>query len=367
MTEIDLFISGCNRPTGYFATSNSPGIRLVRLDTDTGQHRVLANFGGIENPTFAIASPDLTHIYATTEMPRWPEGAVTAFAIAPDRGAITPLSSQSSAGSITAHLSLDRSGRFLLVANHANDEDFGGREEAVAVLALKPDGDIGDIVATAAQSGSGPQLPRQQRSHPHAVLATADNRHLIVTDLGADALFVYPFNADTGALGPARTVALTPGTGPRHMAFSHGGTLLHVCGEIDSSVTTLRVGPGAEPEIVGRCGTLPPGASGTNHPSEIALAPTGEHLYVANRGHDSIARIAIGKDGVPRLEECTPCGGTTPRHFACDSTGRYLAIANQDSDEVVVLAIGEDAALGGTVATIGIGTPTCVGFLQQGS
>lgn len=365
MTRSDLFVSGCNHPTGYFATSNSPGISIFRIGAAQEPAELLSRFEEIENPTYMIASPSGDRLYASSEMPLWAEGAVTGFALSPDHRAINRLGRQSSAGSITAHLSLDRTGRYVLISNHGWDEDLGGRDQAFALVAVDAKTGVGDIVSSARQTGTGPQLPRQGRSHPHAALATADNRHIIVTDLGADALMVYRFDAESGSIAQAHTVALAPGTGPRHMAFSNDGAFLHVCGELDSSVTSLRVDQATGAlEITGQCSTIPGGWSGTNHTSELALAPSGRHLYVANRGHDTIARIAIDPvTGAPELVDHVATGGNTPRHFASDPDGRLLAVANQDSDRVNFLAIAADDALQPLDFHIEIGTPTCVGFL----
>ncbi|MCY0096337.1 lactonase family protein [Hoeflea ulvae] len=369
MTITDLFVSGCNHPTGYFATSDSPGISIFRIDPEHGSADLLSRFAEIENPTFVIASSSGDRLYASCEMPLWPEGAVTGFALSPDRRTITQLKRQSSAGSITAHLSLDRTGRFVLVTNHGWDEDLGGRDQALAIVAVDAETGVGEIAASARQTGTGPQLPRQGRSHPHAALTTADNRHVIVSDLGADALMVYRFDDQDGMIALAHTIALEPRTGPRHLAFSHGGAFVHVCGELDSSVTSLKVDlETGMLEIIGRCSTIPADCSLLNHTSEIALAPSGQHLYVANRGHDSISRIAIdAKTGMPRLIENVASGGKTPRHFACSPDGEVMAIANQDSDRVSFLAISRDDALQPLDFHLDIGTPTCVGFLPAKS
>jgi len=369
MTISDLFVSGCNHPTGYFATSSSPGISIFRIDVAQKSAELLSRFEEIENPTFMIASPAGDRLYASSEMPLWAEGAVTGFALSPDHRTITRLGRQSSAGSITAHLSLDRTGRYVLISNHGWDEDLGGRDQALALVAVDAQTGVGDIVASAKQTGTGLQLPRQGRSHPHAALATADNHHIVVSDLGADTLMVYRFEVETGAIALAHTVALTPGTGPRHMAFSHDDAFLHVCGELDSSVTSLRIDQASGAlEIIGRCRTIPADWTDLNHTSELALAPSGQHLYVANRGHDSIARIAIDPvTGTPDLVDHVASGGKTPRHFAPDPDGQLLAVANQDSDRVNFLAIAADDALQALDFHLEIGTPTCVGFVPRGT
>jgi 6-phosphogluconolactonase len=366
MTQTRVFISGCNNPTGYFASSNSPGISLFSIDFETSDAELETQYEDIQNPTFMTVHPQIGRIYATSEMPQLAEGSVTAFDVSDDCKQLDRLSTQSSAGSITAQISLDKSLSYLLVVNHGWDEDLGGRDQAMATIALDAQTGLGEISATVKHDGTGPQLPRQQRSHPHAVLATPDNRFLIVTDLGADALMVYRFDAANGSVQHVQTAALKPGCGPRHFAFSHDGERVHVCGELDSTVTTLVLDKDSgHLSVIGTCTTRAEGAKTTNYPSEIALSPSGKHLYVANRGDDTLARINVDTvDGAPIFVETVDAQGQTPRHFAVDPSSQYLLVANQDSDRVNSFKIGADDQLIPMDFSINIGTPTCIAFYR---
>ncbi len=363
MQRQTLIVGGCNRPLPYFAAANSPGIAVIEADFETGTCTRKAVYGEIDNPTFLAQAPGGTLI-ATSEMAHWPEGTVTALRGIGTSSSLHSLGRQASAGSIAAFVGLDRSARFLFVVNHGGIGKPDGRDQAIAVIRLDSERGVGEIVASAAQSGSGPVLPRQERSHPHAAVATADNRHLVVSDLGADALVIYRFDAATGRIERAHSVAMAPGAGPRHMAFSHGGRRLHVGGELDSTVTSygIDLASGAL-DGLGRCSTLPPVFTGQNRVSEIANTPSGRAVYVGNRGHDSIAIVDVDTaDGAPVLRETVQSGGRTPRHFAIDETGRRLAVANQDSDRICFFTIDEDDDLTALDMTLDIGTPTCVLF-----
>src|SRR5207247_1047598 len=66
----------------------------------------------------------------------------------------------------------------------------------------------------------------------------------------------------------------------------------YVNNELDSTVTTYGFESGAlRPRQI--ITTLPPSYTGNNTTSEIAVSPSGRHLYVSNRGHDSIDAFAI--------------------------------------------------------------------------
>src|SRR5690606_2652805 len=94
-------------------------------------------------------------------------------------------------------------------------------------------------------------------------------------------------------------------------------------------------------------------------PSAIVLSADGRHLYVANRGVNSIATFAIGDSGEPRLVEEVGTGGDWPRDLAL--VGEFLLVANQRSNSVTVF--GRDAATGRLRPTgdgVDVGSPTCL-------
>ena len=77
--------------------------------------------------------------------------------------------------------------------------------------------------------------------------------------------------------------------------------------------------------------TLPADFKGKSTTAEIRIHPESGHLYVSNRGHDSITNFEIGKDGKLTFVDTTPSGGHTPRNFNFDPTGKWLLAAHQDS------------------------------------
>ncbi|HEY0032910.1 MAG TPA: beta-propeller fold lactonase family protein, partial [Devosia sp.] len=101
-----------------------------------------------------------------------------------------------------------------------------------------------------------------------------------------------------------------------------------------------------------------------NSGSAIEIAAGGKHLYVGNRGHDSIGGFAIDQaTGIARLIGTTPCGGRVPRDFAFDPTGQILVVANQESDLLSIFRYqGDTGALLPIGAPIPSGSPTAIAF-----
>jgi 6-phosphogluconolactonase len=147
---------------------------------------------------------------------------------------------------------------------------------------------------------------------------------------------------------------------PTYLAMAPGGGTLYVVNELNSTLTacafdadTGRLDPRES------IGTVPPDSTGHNFPSALRASPDGRFVYVANRGHDSIAVVATD----PRLQLVAtfPCGGEFPRDIAFGDNGRLLYVANERSDLITALAV--DARHGGLLPTgqaVAFPGPTCL-------
>jgi 6-phosphogluconolactonase len=256
-------------------------------------------------------------------------------------------------------VSVDRSGRTVLIANYA-----GG---SVSVLPIQPGGGLAAATQVAQHHGTGPNAERQEAAHAHCIVTDRSNRYALAADLGIDRVLVYRLNAGAGTLRhiDGGDGVLRPGTGPRHIAFHPKLPLVFVSGELHSTVTTLRfdAARGALSRIQTQS-TLPAGFTGANDVADIHVAPLGNVLYVSNRGHNSIAVVSIARStGVLALEQVVPSGGDWPRNFSLDPTGRWLLVANERSGSVVVFRRdGKTGRLTPTQARIAIPNPVCLRF-----
>ncbi len=70
------------------------------------------------------------------------------------------------------------------------------------------------------------------------------------------------------------------------------------------------------------------------------MSANGSYAFLANRGHNSIARYAVEADGARlRLLGTVPVGGDFPRQIAFSPDGRLLFAANQRSGTVSVFQV----------------------------
>jgi 6-phosphogluconolactonase len=341
----------------------SRGIYAATLDGQTGELALSGLAAELDNPTFLALNPDGTRLYSVSEVGNHRgthTGAAYAFAIDPASGGLRRLGDRSSGGPGPAYISTDRSGRLVMVANYAAG--------SIAALRVDTDGSLSDGPQIIQHEGTGPVIDRQDAPHAHCILSDRANRFALAVDLGADAIMVYALAPARGRLSPAPTpkIPARPGSGPRHLAFHPTLDLFYVSGELDSTVSVYRYEPETGAAVEAQAlSTLPAGFTGTNYPSEIAVAPSGQYVYLANRGHNSIAVFAVGAQGL-----LTPAGhqsteGDWPRHFSLDPAGDWLVIANQNGNNIVVLAV--DRATGTLAATghrVELSSPMCIRFAK---
>jgi 6-phosphogluconolactonase len=345
------------------------GIHVYRTDD---QFRLLEPCQSVQasrNPSFVSMHPNGRFVYAVNECePEVSEstglrsGTVSAFTFNANSGALEPLNTQSSHGLDPCHLCMDRSGRYVIVANYS-----GG---TLCVLPILEDGSLGAACEVVEHQGSSVHA-QQTGPHPHAVVLDPSNQFLFVPDLGLDKLMVYRFDAATGKLTPNAHPGLStsPGSGPRQLALSPDGDFAYVINELNSSINTYRfesdLGRLTELQTLS---TLPPDFAGPNTGADIRVSPDRRFLYGSNRGHDSIVIYAIQSDGRLTLVGHQSTRGSSPRCFSISPTGATLLVANQGSDTVVEFEIdpitGRLSATGGALS---IPVPVCVQYVRVSS
>jgi 6-phosphogluconolactonase len=355
---LHLFVGCLNRAAPYFAHARGVGLAAYAFDEDTLAFEKRAETGDIDNPTFLTVDAGTRCIYANSEVFGWKEGVVSAYRFEPDNGSLIYLNKQPTLGSIAAHNSLTRDGRFLMVANYGMGE--GGPDQSVAVFGRNEDGSLTPAISSVANRGTGPNSQRQERSHTHCVAQFADGGRVVVSDLGLDRIFSYRVGED-GSLSKVGELAARPGAGPRHIALHPDARSFFVFNELDSTIASLRKNADGSLIALDVVPALPAG-SAESHGADIHVSPDGRFVYGSNRGHDSIAIFRVER-GSGKLEPLghAPSGGNTPRNFAITPSGRHLVVANQDSDVIAFLERDtETGMLRDTGRRLEIGTPMCV-------
>ncbi|MGA5313195.1 lactonase family protein [Streptomyces pseudogriseolus] len=303
------------------------GIGLATYDPVTGRITGAGVVGGVGDPSFLAVHPDGRTLYAVNERE---DGAVTAVRLS-DR---TVLGSSATGGSSPCHLSVHPGGRFLLSA------DYGSG--SVAVHRIETSGALGERTAMVTHSSPAPG-PGQQGPHAHQFVTAPDGGHVLAVDLGTDTVYTYRLDERAGTLTEVSRAAGRPGAGPRHLTFHPGGRYAYLADEVDDTVAVCAYEPSSGRLSIGE--PQPTGSGGgTNYPAQFTVTAGGRYAFLANRGHNSVARYAVEEDGARlRLLGTVPVGGDFPRHLALSPDGGLLFTANQRSNDVSVFHVDADS------------------------
>lgn len=349
---------------GTYTGKNSQGIYLIEMDPATGKLSEPVVAAETVNPSFLAIHPSKKFLYSVGEIGKFegkPVGAVSAFSIGED-GKLTLINQQPSGGGGPCHVSLDPSGKVVLVAN------YGGG--SVASLPIAPDGSLKAPASEVQHTGSSVDPRRQKEPHAHSINPDPAGKFAFAADLGLDKVLVYKLDAGAGTItanDPA-FAQLPPGSGPRHFAFHPSGKYAFVNNEMTSTISSFAYDADKGTlTLIETLTTLPAGFEGNNSTAETVVHPSGKFVYVSNRGHDSVAiygfDAATGKL-TPAGHQST--GGKTPRNFNIDPSGKFMLAANQTTGNVVVFAIDpETGKPTPTGSEVKVGAPVCVRFLVK--
>ncbi|HEY9320329.1 MAG TPA: lactonase family protein [Achromobacter sp.] len=331
------------------------GISVFDYAQDTGTLTLTQVVGGLVNPSYLLPHPALPVLYTV----HGDSHEVSALQRDPRTGALTPWRQQDCQGRNPVHLALDPAGRYLMVSNHLSG--------TLAVLPVGRDGALAPVAQSVPMAGEpGPHRKEQPFAKPHYNLVDPSGRYVVVPDKGLDRVFLYALENGGISADPACITATREGAGPRHAAFHPAGRWLYVVNELDNTVAAYSLGAGSlHPFQI--LPTLPDTYTGNSRAAGISLDAHGCHLYVSNRGDDSIAVFRVD----PANGRLTPVqhaasGGKTPRFFALSPDGRFLFALNEDSDTLVRFRVNaQDGALTPDGYALRIGSPVCMVFARR--
>jgi 6-phosphogluconolactonase len=368
---VAMFVAAAEKPSKYLFYvgtytedgSKSKGIYAYQYDGKTNQITSLGLAAETTNPSFVALHPNGRFLYAVNEVGNYKgpnSGGVSAFSIDRATGKLTFLDEVASRGADPCYITVDKTGKYVLVANYT-----GG---SVAVFPVLADGKLGEASAFVQHTGHGTNPERQEGPHAHSIDLSPDNRFAMVDDLGLDELLVYKFDAAKGSLAPNDPpfTKIDAGSGPRHFALRPDGKFAYVISEMGHTVTVFSNDAArGKLKVLQTITTLPKDFTGRNDDAEIVVHPSGKFLYASNRGDDSIAIYSIDQSkGTLAQVGRVPTGGKEPRSFEIDPTGSLLFAENQKSDNIVVFRIDQRTGqLTPTAQVLEVGSPVCLKFV----
>ena len=282
--------------------------------------------------------------------------------------------------------SLARSSYSLIRGLNVLRINASARAEPVLITGALAEAEVGATIQLP-PGGSGVNLERQRKPHPHSAFIDPTGMRVLVSELGTDQITSYTIDTVSGRLRENSIFTAAPGSGPRHLCFHPSGRWFYSINELDCTIVAVAYDPatGRMGPVIHSVSTLPAGynnhdharaknvkgepASGPNSPpgqtnttADVHCTPCGRFVYGSNRGHDSLVCFSVADDGRLKLVGWTWSGGEHPRNFGIHPSGRWLVCANQDTDNVVVFSIDtKTGALKPTgVELTDVSKPRCV-------
>ena len=187
---------------GTYTKKTSKGIYVSSFNSKTGILSEPTLAAEIKNPSFVAVHKNKKYLFSVVESTD-DEAMVCSFAIASD-GRLTKLSEQPAKGNHPCHVSIDKKGETLFIANYngANCASFP----------IGADGKIGPgnyYKHTGSSVG-----PRQTAPHPHSISVDNKNRFVHVADLGTDKIIAYKLDSKNSKMSPYALISLPAGGGP---------------------------------------------------------------------------------------------------------------------------------------------------------
>ncbi len=161
--------------------STSKGIYAYRFDPETAKVTSIGLAGRDGQSIFSRRASEPRFLYAVNEIGNYKgqkSGAVSAFAIDHATGKLTLLNQVASGGADPCYITVDKTGKYVLVANYT-----GG---SIAAFPILEDGRLGEASAFIQHTGHGTNPERQEGPHAHSIDMSPDNHFAIVDDLGLD-------------------------------------------------------------------------------------------------------------------------------------------------------------------------------------
>ena len=196
-------------------------------------------------------------------------------------------------------------------------------------------------------------------SNPSALMPHTSGDFLYIADFSGNDVTLLDINASNGNLSvPVSLSIVSPvnppnifatDIGPVSLAMSPTSPFLYAVNQTAGNVTGYIVDPGR-----GSLGVIQATPSSpaspfpivpASHPSSVAIAPTGNFLFVANAAEGTIAVFSIGGNGaLAQAGLPTSVGtGATPTSIAVEHSGRFLYVTDPAHNAIAGFAIQNGA------------------------
>lgn len=307
---------------GSYTKKSGKGIYRFKLNDETGVIEALETGYEIEASTYLTRNESF--LYAITK--EGEECGVASFSIKEDGQLELINKCLASKQGTGCYIQVSSNGKYLFEAVYGAG--------LARIYKLNPiTGAIEKLIEELEHEFPTGSHERQDSSHVHFLNETPDHKYVVATDLGTDRVVTYKFGEN--GLKQYAVSQFNNADGPRHIAFSNDGRHAYIVHELSNEVSVTEYQDGKFIELE-RHSTIPSDFNGESKLAAVRLSHDGKHLYISNRGHDSIAIFEVLEDGRSlRSIEIQPSYDAFPRDFNITESDNYLICAHQEGESKV--------------------------------
>lgn len=367
------------------------GLTVCSVDPDTGEMTLVSQSHGVESPSTLVVSPDQRYIYAANESHDFKGigygGGVTAFSFDPKTGKTQKINDSYSFGSSACYIDMDRTGKYLLVANHGsrfyitrfreeNGElmpDVQRDEGCVSLFAIRPDGGVGRLLDRLILEGTGGDPIVHGSAHPHSVQIDEED-FIVIPNKGGDNIYVARLNRETEKMESLSVIPTGHGSSPRHLCFVPGTPWVLIQNENDAHLCSYHLNretgtltPVSRVDTIDREAEITVTSIGTMVQKwglDVQLHPNGRFVYTNNTvGTVCLSYLDLENGSLTVKDHYTLDVKSMPRGIQVDRDGKFLAVTGVQNEKVILLRIDPETGKLSPGGEIPVPTPTAVRFI----
>lgn len=368
-------------------------LSLCRVDEQTGKITVVNQVQGLLSPSTLVVSPDKKTIYCTNEdhdfKGRGFGGGVSAVSLDLENEKMELINQTFSGGASACYVSLDKTGKYLLVANHGSkfycsrfevvDGAFSPivlRDEgSVSLFRIREDGGIGEVLDRVVLEGTGIDPMEHASAHPHCVVIDDDD-FVVIPNKGGDNIYVAKLNRETERLDVLSICKSEFGSSPRYAFFVKGTSIVLVQNEYDGHLCSYSLDKiNGELKRLDRVDIMDQNSTevlkfdildSDKHPwgCDVQVHPNNRFVYT-NNTQRIVRQLELDPDtGKLTLKSTYPVPvGFMTRGMQIDPSGNFLVVTGVAEEKSFVYRIDQESGDLTMVSEVELPTPTAVRFI----
>lgn len=350
----------------------SPGMDLYSVDTETGALDYCRKLDDKISFGCSVVDERKNILYVCNEDDKlWGSpcetGRIYGYKISPEDGSLTELFRRDTYCANPCYLSLDASGRYLVVVHTSAGRkiaklkkgpdgryapEFISRDALLQLYAVNEDGSLGELLDV--KQHEADPTAKFQTSIMHCVVFSPSGNLLAVCDKVNGHVYLYTIDRERGELRLlSRTMTDVPGASTRYCVFHPTKPYFVVNHEKMQdgrmAVSSFRYTEDGCVKKVCTVNVLPPDCAvppkAQYEQQGLCISDDGHYVYSCLKGPNAIAVLALDEDGGLRVLQHISISGEWPRGLAKMPGGKYVVASCLVSGDLASYAVGEDGCL----------------------